>query len=103
MEHGAVVLLYRCPSGVVGQGDCVTQAELDQMRTFFDTAPPNEVSAACPNKLLVARFDDMDTRFAQIAWARALLTNDFDLERAKTFDQQWREHDAVPELQPTIC
>jgi hypothetical protein len=97
LEHGAVVMLYRCPSGVIGSGDCITQAEFDEMRTWFDNAPPNEVAASCPDKVLVARFDSMETKFAQVAWGRALLTNDFDLDRASTFDQQWREHDAVPE------
>jgi hypothetical protein len=97
LEHGAVVVAYRCPSGVVGQGDCVSQAELDQMRQWFDNAPANEVAANCPNKVLVMRFDSMDTKFAQLAWGRALLTDDFNLDRANQFDQQWREHDAVPE------
>jgi hypothetical protein len=52
---------------------------------------------SCPNKVLVVRFDSMDTKFAELGWGRALLTDDFDLDRAKLFDQQWREHDAVPE------
>ena len=97
MEHGAVVLAYRCPSGTPGTGDCATQAELDQMRQLVETAPANEIATSCPPKLLVVRLDTMATRFGQVAWGRALLTDDFDLDRAKTFDQQWREHDAVPE------
>jgi hypothetical protein len=101
LEHGAIVMAYRCPSGVIGQGDCVSQAEFDQMRQWFDNAPPNQVATSCPNKVLVVRFDSMNSRFAQLAWGRALLTDDFDLDRATVFDQQWREHDAVPEA--TAC
>ena len=97
LEHGAVIVLYSCPSGTIGNADCPTQAELDEMRTWFENAPANEVAPSCPKKVLVARFDDMDTKFAQIAWGRALLTDDFDLDRANLFDQQWREHEAVPE------
>jgi hypothetical protein len=101
LEHGGIVVAYRCTSGVAGQGDCPTQAELDLMRQWFDNAPPNEVAVSCPNKVLVVRFDSMDTKFAHLAWGRALLTDDFDLDRANLFDQQWREHEAVPEA--TAC
>ena len=97
LEHGAVVMAYRCPSGTPGQGDCVSQAELDQMRQWFDNAAANEVGVNCPDKVMVLRFDSMDTKFAQLAWGRALLTDDFNLDRANQFDQQWREHEAVPE------
>ena len=100
LEHGFVVMLYRCPSGTPGVGDCPTQAEMDQMRQFFDEAPPPHV-ATCPKKVLVARFDSMDTQFGELAWGRSLLTNDFDLDTALIFAQQWMEHGAVPE--PNAC
>ena len=45
LEHGAVVVAYRCPSGVLGQGDCISQAEFSQLQQWFDNAPPNEVAA----------------------------------------------------------
>ena len=44
------------------------------MRTFYETAPASTgtTSAACPNKVIVVRFDDMDNRFALLAWDRAV-------------------------------
>lgn len=100
LEHGFIVMLYRCPSGTIGVGDCPTQAEMDQMRQFFDQAPSPQV-ATCPKKVMVARFDSMDTQFGELAWGRSLLTNDFDLDTALTFAQQWMEHGSVPE--PNSC
>lgn len=96
LEHGYVALLYRCPGGAAGAEGCPSQAEIDQMRAWFDQAPPPHV-AACPKKVLVARFDDMDTRFGLVAWGRAYLFDEFELDTALLFAQQWIEHDAAPE------
>ena len=96
MEHGYVVELYRCPSGVIGQGDCISQAEMDEMRAFFDQVP-DSINPSCPTKVVVARFDSMNTRFALLAWGRALLTDTFDLDTALLFNQQWQDQPAAPE------
>ena len=92
MEHGYVVALYRCPSAT----DCPSDAEMAQLQAFFDQAPAS-TNASCPTKIVVARFDQMSTRFALLAWGRALLINEFDLDTALTFAQQWMDHEAVPE------
>jgi hypothetical protein len=42
-----------------------------------------------PNKLIVARFDEMSTRFAALGWNRAMLSDAFDPETFLTFYQQW--------------
>jgi hypothetical protein len=94
LEHGWVALLYRCPSGVLGQGDCATQAEMDQMTTWFGQTPS---TTTCAKQAVVARFDSMNTRFALVAWGRALLFDEFNLDTAVTFAQQWTDHEAVPE------
>ena len=96
MEHGYVVALYRCPSGVLGEGDCISQAEMDQLQAFFDQVP-DSVNPSCPTKVVVARFDSMETKFAVLAWGRALLTNEFDLDTALLFNQQWQDQPAAPE------
>jgi hypothetical protein len=84
----------------LGVGDCVTQDEMNQMQAWFDQAPAPP-SGACPKKVAVVRFDSMETKFAFVAWGRALLVDQFDLEQGLTFAQQWMEHDAVPE--PNAC
>lgn len=92
LEHGYVIALYRCS----GPSDCPSPDELAQMQAFFDQAP-DSVNPSCPSKIIVARFDSMDTRFALLAWGRALLVDEFDLDTALLFTQQWLDHEAVPE------
>lgn len=63
------------------------------MQQWFDTAP---VVNNCPKQAIVARFDDMSTRFAVVAWDRALLLDRFDLLQASAFAQQWTDVTAPP-------
>ncbi|CAN5791814.1 hypothetical protein BH24CHL5_BH24CHL5_10300 [soil metagenome] len=92
LEHGYTVALYRCTS----TEDCPSEDEMAELQAFFDQAPTS-INQACPRKVLVARFDQMSTRFALLAWGRALLMDDFDVDTALTFAEQWTDHDAVPE------
>ena len=62
------------------------------MQAFYDQAPDSG-TAACPTKVVVARFDQMEKPFALLAWGRALLLDEFDLDTALTFAQQWTNHD----------
>jgi hypothetical protein len=88
------VVLFRA----TGPDDMPTAQEMADMQTFFDQSP---VLNNCPKQVIIARFDQMETRFAELAWGRALLTDDFNVERAQTFAQQWMDHPAVPEA--TTC
>jgi hypothetical protein len=96
LEHGFTVLLYRCPSGQLGVGECITRDEMAQLEAWYDQVPAPQVSN-CPKKVMVARFDQMSSDFALVAWDRVLLMDQFDLDTALLFDQQWTEHEAVPE------
>ena len=100
LEHGYVVVLYSC--GQNGN-DCPSTSELDALRRFYETAPQTEGATRCrvPNKVLVARFDLMSTRFALLAWDRALLANTFNMEQARQFAQQWIDSSQAPE--PGAC
>ena len=99
LEHGWVVVLYRC----TGPSDCPSDAEMQQLQAWYDQAPTPDPSQGCtiPKEVLVARFDSMTTRFAELAWGRALLSNDFTLDTALTFAQQWMDPGSEPEK--TIC
>jgi len=101
LEHGWVVLLYRCPGGQPGQQGCPTTDELTQLQAFYDQAPTPDPSQGCTKEAIVARFDGMTTNFAELAWGRELLTDDFNLDRALTFAQQWTDPGTEPEK--TIC
>lgn len=92
LEHGYIVVLYRCPSSE----DCPSAAEMAELQRIFDEAPESGI-ARCPKKVIVARFDSISTRFALLAWDRALLVNEIDADTALTFAQQWTQHPAAPE------
>ena len=96
LEHGYVITAYRCPSGVLGQGDCITQADMDNIQSWYDNAP-DPTGSTCAKKVLALRLDSMDTRFALIAWDRVLLTDTFDVQTATTFAQQWIDAPTTPE------
>lgn len=68
------------------------------MQQWFDDAPANP---ECGKQAVVARFDGMASRFALVAWGRALLLDEFNLDAARTFAQQWTDHAAAPE--PGAC
>jgi hypothetical protein len=100
LEHGFVAALYRCPSGQLGVGDCITREEMAELQAWFDQAPA-PTNSSCAGKVLVARFDQMSTDIALLAWDRALLFDQFELDTALLFAQQWMEHVAAPE--PLAC
>ncbi len=101
LEHGWIVLLYRCPSGTIGQGDCISQDDYNQLQQWYNAAPTPAAIEGCSRETLVARFDSMSTNFAELAWGRAYLFDQLNLDNALTFAQQWMDHAAVPE--PNLC
>lgn len=101
LEHGWVVWLYSC--GVDGTS-CPSQQELDAMRQAWNGVPQTEKAARCgnPNRVLVARFDEMATRFAYVAWDRVLLSDTFEPQQATDFSVQWMDAPQAPES-PNTC
>jgi hypothetical protein len=95
LEHGYVVALYRCTDDV-----CPSEEVLAELRRFVNNGPPTDKAAACGyrSKVLAARFDDMSTPFALLAWNRALLLDSFDADAALDFAQRWIEKDGPESL-----
>jgi hypothetical protein len=75
MEHGARVLLYRCPGP--GCDDPASQAKL---KSFFQTLPN---PANCGT--VIARFDEMKWPFAALVWDRVLPLETFDEAQIRAF------------------
>lgn len=88
LEHGLVVVLYSC--GGDGTG-CPDGATLDALEAFAENAPQTDVARACgiKNKAIVARFDEMTTRFAALSWDRVMLDDTFDAPAFLAFYEQW--------------
>jgi hypothetical protein len=82
LEHGYIVALYK------GQPDEATIAALQR---FVQVAPSSTGAQACgyPSKVIVARFDDMSTPFAVLAWDHILPLASWDQNAALSFFQRW--------------
>jgi hypothetical protein len=94
LEHGYVVALYRCTDG-----QCPSEDAFSQLRQFVVTAPSTESASACgfQSKVVAARFDDMATPFALVAWDRVLLLDTFEASVGVQFAQRWLEQPELPE------
>jgi hypothetical protein len=106
LEHGAIVLLYKCP----GPGcDAAGQAALGALRAKWPNSPicnfpPNAVSP------VIARFDDMAWPYAAVVWDVVLPLQTLDetalfrffAERAERFNVQEKQcPDPTPTPGPT--
>lgn len=96
LEHGYVVALYRCPDG-----QCPTSDVLSEFREFVLNAPPTESATRCghASKVVAARFDDMATPYALVAWDHVLLLDTFDASVGIDFARRWLEQPELPEGQ----
>ena len=94
LEHGYVIALYRCEGG-----QCPSEDVLSSLRQFVLNGPSTEVATRCgyQSKVLAARFDDMATPFALVAWDHVLLLDSFDPAVALQFAQRWIEQPELPE------
>jgi hypothetical protein len=94
LEHGFVVALYRCTDG-----QCPSNDVLSEFREFVLNGPPTERATACgyQSKVLAARFDDMATPFALVAWDHVLLLDAFDSAVGVDFARRWLEQPELPE------
>jgi len=97
LEHGYVVALYRCADEA-----CPSEADMAALGAFAANGPPSQSAAACGygSKVLVARFDEMATPYALLAWDRALLLDAFDAAVARLFASRSIEATA---LEPNAC
>jgi hypothetical protein len=87
LEHGYVVAVYRCVNGTCPSGD-----DLAKLQQFGATGIPTS-TARCDGrpKIVVARFDDMATPFAVLAWDRALMLDTIDVNSAEAFAAKWMD------------
>jgi hypothetical protein len=77
LEHGAVVLLYRCPAACP---DLVREIE-----AFYASLPPGRNSQGGEARLLALPYDDMDHLIAVIAWGEILELDRFDPVLTRAF------------------
>jgi hypothetical protein len=87
MEHGALVLLYRC------DGDACSDTGQQRLKDFYQAFPPSPVCNVRGGVIgpVVARFDEMKWPYAAMVWDRVLPLQSLDTAQILAFWQQWGE------------
>ncbi len=90
LEHGGMVILYRCADGSGGGCDDTGQAAL---RDLFATFPPGPVCGTPAGSVgpVMARFDEMATPYTALIWGQILPLETLDREQIVAFWNQQGE------------
>jgi len=105
LEHGGLVLLYRCDPGVCDE------ASQSALRQFYDTFPASPICAVPRGKIgpVVARFDQMPKPYAALVWGRVLYLDSLDTTAILDFWAQEGERSnpepqcAGPSASPSVA
>lgn len=85
LEHGALVVLYRCAEGDAGCEE-PTQRQLRDLASTFPPSPICNIPAGTGNfGPVVARFDEMAWPYAALVWGRVLPLETLDTELVREF------------------
>ena len=77
LEHGGLVLLYSCTKGACDN------ASIDTLKQFSTGFPPSAICGIPAGDVgpVVAKFDDMPTRFAALVWDRVYYFDTLDAQK----------------------
>lgn len=89
LEHGALVLLYKCG----GEADPCSTNSQQAMQALVADFPISPICQTPPGTLspVIARFDDMDFPYAALVWNEVLPLQALDLAQIKAFFLQHSE------------
>lgn len=87
LEHGALVLLYKCP------GDGCTDAGQAALQQLWTNWPASPICKIAPHLLspVIARFDDMAYPYAALVWDQVLPLQTLDTQQVLAFFNQQAE------------
>ncbi len=87
LEHGGLVLLYSCDKGACDD------ASLAQLQPFADGFPPSTICQIPPGAVgpVVARFEEMPTKYAALIWDRVLYLDTLDVQQIYDFFLRYGE------------
>ncbi len=91
LEHGGLVLLYSCDSGACDD------AGIAALKTFDDGFPSSAICGLAPGTVgpVVARFEQMPTKYTALVWNRVLYLDT--LDAAQVYDFYLRYGERVSE------
>ena len=96
MEHGGMVVLYRCPEG------CGTSAQTS-LAALQGQLPASPICAfPSTANVVVTRFDQMPTPYAAVVWGRVLFLNSLDVGAITTFYAQSADQGPEPWCQQAM-
>jgi hypothetical protein len=87
LEHGGVVVLYSCDKGAC---DTTTQEQLRGMVTGFPASPVCQTPSGVVSPV-VARFEQMPTKFAALVWNRVMYMDTLDIQQIHDFYARYSE------------
>ncbi len=87
LEHGGLVLLYSCDKGACDAGS------QDALKAFYTGFPASPICQVPPGTIspVVARFEQMPTRYAALVWDRVYYFDDFDAAQVYDFFNRYAE------------
>jgi hypothetical protein len=87
LEHGGLVLLYSCDKGACDD------ASIAELQPFFDGFPASAVCQIPPGAVgpVVARFEEMPTKYAALVWDRVLYLDTLDVQQIYDFYLRYGE------------
>lgn len=96
LEHGQMVVLYRCPEGC----DETAQAALQALQRELPASPLCALPAT--DSVTVTRLDDLPTPYAAVVWGRVLFLDTLDATAIATFQQQSADRGPEPQCQNAV-
>ena len=87
LEHAGLVLLYSCDKGAC---DTATQDQLRSVVNGFPASPVCNTPAGVISPV-VARFEQMPTKFAAMVWDRVLYMDTLDIQQVYAFYTRYSE------------
>lgn len=87
LEHGGLVLLYSCDKGACDD------ASLQQLQAFSTGFPTSAICQLPPGVVgpVVARFEQMPTKYAALVWNRVLYMDELDAQEVYDFYLRYGE------------
>lgn len=96
LEHGAMVVLYRCPEG------CATDAQT-ALGALQQQLPASPLCGFPPgSNVVVTRFDQLPTPYAAVVWGRVVFLNSLDVGAITTFYAQSADRAPEPQCQQAV-
>jgi len=96
MEHGAMVVLYRCPEGC----GVDAQTSLAALQGQLPASPLCGFPSTA--NVVVTRFDQLPTPYAAVVWGRVFFLNSLDVGAVTTFYAQSADRAPEPQCQQAV-